>query len=106
MVLLDFSRAYDKVRRNNLLNVLLIRGVPFRFQSGIRDFCSIDKQVCSSAVSRGGAGILRGGLPQGSVLSPLLILFFIDNLRTRIPEGVSVSIYADDVALKASSDNK
>jgi hypothetical protein len=44
---------------------------------------------------------MKQGLPQGSVLSPLLFLFYIDTVREVIPKGVNVSMYADDLALYA-----
>ena len=46
------------------------------------------------------------GVPQGSVLAPLLFLFVIDCLRARVPEGVFVSLFADDLALWVGSPDK
>ena len=37
------------------------------------------------------------------MLAPLLFLFVIDSLRSRLPRGLFISKYADDVALWASS---
>ena len=48
----------------------------------------------------------REGVPQGSVLSPLLFLFVIDSLNDRIPHGLHVSLFADDIALWASDPDK
>ena len=44
----------------------------------------------------------KEGLPQGSVLAPLIFLFVIDSLRSRLPRGLFISKYADDVAQWAS----
>ena len=49
---------------------------------------------------------MKQGLPQGSVLSPLLFLFYIDTVREVIPKGVHVSMYADDLALYALHQQK
>ena len=48
----------------------------------------------------------KEGVPQGSVLAPLLFLFVIDCLRARLPRGVFVSLFADDLALWAGSPDK
>ncbi len=49
---------------------------------------------------------LRQGLPQGSVVSPLLFLLYIDELQLVIPENVEVAMFADDVSLFSSHPNK
>ena len=51
--------------------------------------------VCSSYSE------LRAGLPQGSLLTPLLFNIFINDLNYAVPD-VSLRLYADDTALYAS----
>jgi hypothetical protein len=38
-------------------------------------------------------------VPQGAVLSPLLFLFYINRARQAMPDDLSVSMYADDIAV-------
>ena len=47
---------------------------------------------------------MRQGLPQGSVLSPILSLFYINNLAKILPPEITNSLFADDVTLLATSD--
>ena len=44
---------------------------------------------------------MRQGLPQGSVLSPLLFLFYINTLADVIPEDVDKGLFADDASVWA-----
>ena len=47
--------------------------------------------------------VMKQGVPQGSVISPLLFIIHIDDITDNIPPEVMVSLFADDVALYSSS---
>jgi hypothetical protein len=50
--------------------------------------------------------VLHEGVPQGSILAPLLFLFVIDDLQDCLPRGVHYSLFADDSALWVHSPKK
>ncbi len=72
----------------------------------MRDFLSNRTARVQINGERGDSAPLRQGLPQGAVLSPLLFLLYIDDLRFIVPETVKVALFADAVSLISSHHNK
>ena len=99
LALLDYSKAYDRVWREGLLDRMMVAGLPRQFVAWIAGFLRnrLGRGVCGG--EQGKRKIFRQGLPQGSVLSPLLFLFYVNELVSVVPESVRVSLYADDVAV-------
>jgi ribonuclease HI len=98
MALFDFAKAYDKVWRTGLLHKLLEMGLSVTMVKWVRAWLAnrlatvmIDQEESQSV-------LMREGLPQGSVLSPLLFLVFINDVTARFPAEARVSIFADDMA--------
>jgi hypothetical protein len=104
--LLDFSKAYNKVWRADLLATMLRKRVPVCYVRWIQGFLSNRQaRVClNRAFSR--SWVMHEGVPQGSVLAPLLFLFVIDDLQYFLPRGVHSSLFADDSALWVHSPKK
>ena len=46
---------------------------------------------------------VRRGIPQGSVLGPVLFPLFMNDLPAFLPSSISCSLYADDLAIWFSS---
>ena len=105
LVLLDYARAYDRVWRDALYAKMGRLGTPGCVTRWIRALLS-DRRA---RVRWGGATsrwrVFQEGLPQGSVLAPLLWLVYCNDIDDRLRTGDQaplVSLFADDVALLAT----
>ncbi|GFY40143.1 probable RNA-directed DNA polymerase from transposon BS [Trichonephila inaurata madagascariensis] len=105
-VFVDFKSAFDRVWRKMLLKKLLHMNVSGHLFKWIIHFLSQRFLNIKYGNSRSGYGQSRQGLPQGSVLSPVLfnimindLLSFIDNA---VPE-IDFLLYADDLVLWPTS---
>ena len=106
MALLDFSKAFDQVWRQKLIYSLHEKGIPLKLLRWLNTFLSdrFARVRFASATSR--ARPMRQGLPQGSVLSPLLFILFVNDLAESLPEDATAAIFADDVTLMTTSRKK
>ena len=97
--LLDFSKAFDTVWRDRLFEILLAKGVPRMMVRWIRGFLTDRRARVRLYGINGSIMKLQQGIPQGSVLSPLLFLFYINGIRDAAPDGTIIRMYADDIVV-------
>ena len=94
VIFLDFSKAFDKVSHDKLLHKIRYYVTGGKTNTWISAFlCSRSQQVVVNGQTSQSAGVLSG-VPQGSVLSPMLFLMYIND----IAEGVisQMRMFADD----------
>ena len=97
----DSSKAFDSINHNLLLGKLKAYGLSQSALSLMSSYQLGRKQrVCLHSVCSSYSE-LRAGLPQGSLLGPLLFNIFIYDLNYVVPD-MSLRLYADDTTLHAS----
>jgi len=96
-ILLDFSKAFDRVSHQHLYHKLNHYGIRGNLLEWVKHFLSGRCQQVIVNGEQSDPAEVTSGVPQGTVLAPLLFLCFINDLPDNIIS--SVKLYADDVIL-------
>ena len=100
---INFSKAFDSVWHPALFHKLISAGLPPCFARWTQSFLSDRRASVVFQNHKSRSFRVRRGVPQGSVLGPVLFSLFINDLPASLPFSVSCSIYADDLAIWSSS---
>ncbi|BHF60982.1 hypothetical protein SprV_0100395200 [Sparganum proliferum] len=93
----DFKKAFDSVPHKRLINKLSEMGIRGGLLTWITDFLTGRSQTVCVEASRSTHTPILNGVPQGSVLGPLLFLVYINDCMDDL--GCSAIMFADDVKL-------
>jgi len=101
IVFMDISRAFDRVIHSGIIYKLKQLGIDGSLLNLLSSYLSGRNQLVRINDSFSHACYTNCGVPQGSVLDPLLFLIYVNDIVESIES--SNSLFADDTALLFSS---
>ena len=96
-VYLDFKKAFDTVPHCRLINKLNSYGITGRLKNWIKAFLTNRTQEVRINSAKSSPSYVSSGVPQGSVLGPVLFVIFINDLPSKLSS--QSYLFADDTKI-------
>ena len=103
-VFLDFAKAFDTVNHNILLSKLNYYGIRGNALSWFKSYLSNRNQCVEVNGKQSSLQHINCGVPQGSVLGPLLFLLYINDIN-QSSKVIDFFLFADDTSIFCSHKN-
>lgn len=100
LVLLDYSKAFDRVNHQLLLAILKYLGLNKSAVQLLRSFLDGRRQIVKLDNIFSKEIVIKSGVPQGSVLSALLFTLYTSQIPSKLRYS-KIHMYADDIQIYA-----
>ena len=100
VVLLDLRKAFDLVNHAVLLEKMAIYGCSQQLMQWFTSYLSKRQQIVQFKGKLSHQAEIQTGVPQGSILGPLLFIMFMNDMPLNV--SASVDMYADDYIITAT----
>ena len=98
-VFFDVRKAFDSVPHSHLMSKLSTCQLCPHLHHWIHSYLAERTQVVAVGGEQSSVVDVVSGVPQGSVLGPLLFIIYIDDVSSRISPSGTIAFFADDIAL-------
>ena len=105
VVAIDLSKAFDTIQHKILIEKLKTLNLSENSIAWFKSYLSGRRQKVRINETLSESGIVKYGVPQGSILGPLLFSLYINDL-TKYAGKCKVKIYADDTTIYTGSDSE
>jgi len=102
-VFCDISKAFDRVWHEGLIHKLRLSGISGNLLSWLKDYLHERTQCVVISGCQSDPLPINAGVPQGSILGPLLFLIYINDIVRDI--HCPIRLFADDTTLYIIVDN-
>lgn len=102
VIYMDFQKAFDSVPHHRLLVKVEAHGISGAVLTWIKDFLANRRQTVMVNSAESEDALVTSGIPQGSVLGPVLFVLYINDLPSVVTN--QSRLFADDTKVFTRSD--